>query len=239
MAVDRAARDRLAFALAAFMRGEVDNFALDDACFESVTDDRTVDELGRLLWFFYDDCKPHRISVAREGWELLRRCVAFLRSDLELPERQPQSIWLHRGQLWGVAAAASIAVAGVGAWNGNPFCLLIPAIAVGVPFSLVRWAASDADEPLPGAWFPFSSEAQWRAHERLLAAESIPSYDPRLHDRPIRGRFESAVLWVPATLLGVPLLALACLLPRRVRIPSDPTLPGHTTPASANASGDR
>src|SRR5687768_12810601 len=108
MPIDRAARDRLASVLAQYMRGEADNFALDDAAAGVETDDEAVLDLARLLWFAYDDSKRHLVCADRRLWEALRRTIAFLRSDLTLPpKKHTQRRWLHPGQLWGLAALAS------------------------------------------------------------------------------------------------------------------------------------
>src|SRR5262245_53058858 len=79
--IDRAARDALADALAAYMRGEIDNFAFDDVAMGVRTDDRSVLLLGQALWFHYDDIKLHKVSATPEAWDFFRRVIAFLKCD--------------------------------------------------------------------------------------------------------------------------------------------------------------
>ncbi len=74
-------------ALVKYMRGEIDNFAFDDEIFLK-TEDKSLQKITNTLWFTYDDCKRHQVSVPRQGWQLYRRCIAFLQSDLELPLRR-------------------------------------------------------------------------------------------------------------------------------------------------------
>lgn len=85
--VDREERLKAIDALAKYMRGEIDNFALDDATFSVGWKDKTIEEISHEIWFSYDDLKRHKVSVSRPGWQLFRRCIAFLQSDLELPVR--------------------------------------------------------------------------------------------------------------------------------------------------------
>ncbi len=82
--IDRTARQAAASAIAAYMRGEVDNFALDDALSNRWADP-SLNRIAQELWFTYDDCKSHPISVSRDGWQLHKRCIAFLSSNYELP----------------------------------------------------------------------------------------------------------------------------------------------------------
>jgi hypothetical protein len=224
MPVDRAARDRLAAVLAQYMRGEADNFALDEAAAGVKTDDEAVLRLGRELWFAYDDLKRHSVSADRRLWEALRRTIAFLRSDIPLPSEKPtRRRWLHPGQLWGVAAFGSIVVAAAGAWNGPDLCWFLPGIAVGVPFTVrSMWRSSEDDSPTDSC-YPFASETDWRAHEHLVLAERLPPFDPAVHDRPVRDSVVSFIMLLPFALFLAPLAALFSLLPRKEAVGPGPT----------------
>ncbi len=86
MAVNRELRDRLANALAAFMRGELRSFAFDSVVSNVRSlraGDEALDGLALSLWFLYDDIADHPICVDRNGWDVARRCLAFLKSDQE------------------------------------------------------------------------------------------------------------------------------------------------------------
>ena len=97
--IDRPARDRLVAVLTAHLRGEAsaDNSVVDDAFVDYAGEDRSIDRIGRELWFTYDDIKRHPISVSRKGWQLYKRCIAFLLTDSELPPRHQDtgdpSVW--------------------------------------------------------------------------------------------------------------------------------------------------
>ncbi|HZK79458.1 MAG TPA: hypothetical protein VFC46_00285, partial [Humisphaera sp.] len=83
MVSDPKARREVVSALSAFMRGEIDNFAFDDAIHKRRSEDEALEQARAALWFFYDDCKIHRISVTEMRWNFLCRLSAFLSSDLE------------------------------------------------------------------------------------------------------------------------------------------------------------
>jgi hypothetical protein len=88
MPPDRPNRTRAADALAAYLRGEIDNFKLADETLSLDTKDKTLRELCWWLWHCYDDIKRHTVHATPEGWNFLRRCLAFLRTDLELVYRK-------------------------------------------------------------------------------------------------------------------------------------------------------
>lgn len=83
MPVDRANRDRAAAAIAAYLRGEIDNFKLDDETLGLRTRDRAVIDTSLGVWLLYHDIKRHTVRCSPEAWAFLVRCVAFLRTDAE------------------------------------------------------------------------------------------------------------------------------------------------------------
>lgn len=88
MTVNRQARTTLRNAIVAYMSGTIRTFAFDDqysSC--SVSTDEAVREIVRQVWYSHDDFIDHPISIPSEGWESLRRTVAFLGKDLEIAPR--------------------------------------------------------------------------------------------------------------------------------------------------------
>jgi hypothetical protein len=104
MAIDRQARTGLRNALVSYMAGAIRTFAFDDqntACCK--TADRSVQEISRFLYNLHDDFIDHPISVTSQGWEVLRRVVAFLDTDLEITTRQQNPSWpFHDEEEWHV-----------------------------------------------------------------------------------------------------------------------------------------
>jgi len=135
--VDRDGREKVSSALVSFLSGEIDNLDFHDRINEFHTNDESLRNIRFGLYFLYDDFKSHPISVSREGWDFLRRTVAFLKSDLvrlgpvrstsDVHERQ------ERNRLRGWIALASIAVAVMLAWSITPWALLLPGLTVGLP----------------------------------------------------------------------------------------------------------
>ena len=219
MSVDRAARDRLASALAAYLRSEVDNFAVHDAGLGAPwTDDATLRCVRSGVWLSYDDLKSHSVSATPEAWEALRRTIAFLRSDLEFRTPGARNRWQPRQSI-GLAALIFLSTSIYLAFTQSTAWLLLPGLTIGLP--MLVWCLvsdrgnDDADQSL---YFPFRDEQQWRRYERLLDAERLPPYDPARHRRPIRSRLTGLVIGIPGYLLApfvaLPLLAILMLLPR-------------------------
>jgi hypothetical protein len=86
MSVDRSNRDRAADAIAAYLRGEIDNFSLSDQTLDLDSADASLRKTVNWVWGCYDDLIRHRVHATREGWDFLVRCLVFLRTALELPK---------------------------------------------------------------------------------------------------------------------------------------------------------
>jgi len=81
--LDRTARDRTIDTIEAFLADEIDSWAYDERLdeIEFSTDDATVHEVRRLLWYHYCDFRRHRCEFTREEWQYHQRLVLLLRSD--------------------------------------------------------------------------------------------------------------------------------------------------------------
>ncbi len=75
-------RAKVAETIAAYLRGEIDNFALDDATMGYTGNDKSITAIALGLWPAYDDVKRHKVSLNRPCWKAFRRCIAFLQTDL-------------------------------------------------------------------------------------------------------------------------------------------------------------
>jgi len=217
--VDLQARSRLAAATAAYMRGEMRSFAFDevvDEAMENSTDDALFD-VAYQLWLFYDDFVDHSVSVSPQGWEYLRRLLAFLTTDYAITKRVHRT-W-HRGQLVALGSLAMLIIA------YHPWCN-----AAHWPLFLVTWLGaalaaqygtnppvretSDLEEMWPFA--PFLSEEDWQGHAGLLAQYRIPAYDPQEHARPHRSVCDGwawEIPWWPSLFVVTPLRLLFRLRP--------------------------
>ncbi|QDT74570.1 hypothetical protein [Lacipirellula limnantheis] len=67
------------------MKGEVRAFEFEDLYSASVASpDPAVQKIVKALWGCHCDTRNHPVSVAAEGWETMRRIIAFLSTDLDI-----------------------------------------------------------------------------------------------------------------------------------------------------------
>jgi len=101
MTVDRRARTALRNAIVAYMSGQIRTFAFEDQYSPCrASSDESVQEIVRQVWYIHDELIDHPISVLSEGWEGLRRTVAFLGTDLEIVSREGPSWPFQDGAEW-------------------------------------------------------------------------------------------------------------------------------------------
>jgi hypothetical protein len=227
MAVDRPSRDRLARALAGYLRGEIDNFALDEQVFTSGDRaDITLHDVACSLWYFYDDIKSHTVHASPEGWQYLVRCLVFLKTDLESPlasrhfnPHWPAGILALLGILTGIILATILHTA---------WACLLALVPAGIMLHVIARISSQRRDLEPPSFTPFESESQWLSHQQLLDGERIPAYEPAVHARALRSAAHSTILLIPGMIMMfcvvLPLWALATFIPRR-HTRADTTLP--------------
>jgi hypothetical protein len=102
MPLDRSSRNSAAAALAAYLRGEIDNLTLDKEIFCGGKD-RALFKVSVQIWRCYCDIRRHSVNASPEGWEFLTRCLAYFHSDLEEPirfRRDPRCAPFRTPALW-------------------------------------------------------------------------------------------------------------------------------------------
>jgi len=179
------------------MRGEIDNVAFDEEVFQPAKGDASLVSIQSSLWFLYDDITRHRITADQEQWELLRRTIAFLKTDLHLPP--PKVHWARRYIQRGFAlyAVTILVVAAYLAFTRSRYWLLLPGAAVGVPLtSYVMLGRQFRRDDKLDAHFPFATSQEFDRYMPLADDEAIPSFDPAIHSQPIRSSFAS---WIMTT----------------------------------------
>jgi hypothetical protein len=98
-ATDHEKRAQLRAGLVRYMAGNIGTFAFDDInCACRDTADASLKLLSKELWLMHDDLIDHPVSVTHEGWEALRRTVAFLATDLQIDTASVQSTWPFRDE---------------------------------------------------------------------------------------------------------------------------------------------
>ncbi|MEA2709310.1 MAG: hypothetical protein QOF78_1911 [Phycisphaerales bacterium] len=227
MSVDRRLRDELASVLAAHLRekGDAGEFlARLKATRNELATARDADTSALTV---ADDCIIHiecsgdgELLQSPQDWDRYRRGIAFLLSDLSFvrsdsttavpPEREPPRRLAR--------ALLLVMILSLAAWPWAQqyaflACWIIsPAIWLFATFEHRRGLD---DEP---PFWPFESQAQWEAHEPLLARMNLPTWTDSLHFRRPMPRWRAGINRVAtsALLLGALYLLTAAVWPLSV-----------------------
>jgi hypothetical protein len=162
------------------MRGEIDNFELDDRIARIPRHDRAIRKFCFTLWFTYDDLKSHRIHMSAAGWDMLRRMLAFLRSDLE--HEDPEGNLLTRFVRKALSAVYLLILGAVLYWLWGRWWTLTAAwwFVGAIVYGLIALNSrlSGASENNTAQMYPFRDQQQWEANQHLLQGLELPHYDP-------------------------------------------------------------
>lgn len=215
-------RDRAAESIIAYMRGDIDNFALEKALVSRSTD-RGFNRVSVAVWFIYDDIKRHHVHGPPAVWDFLCRCIAYLKSDLEPPP--PRRTYLGKRQL----AGGGLICIWLLAWRASspghrlPFYFAVwasSAVLVAPVYLFRRRRRRLTADSTEHENHPFPSREQREAHMPLLEGLPIPAYDPDRWNVPIRSKeaeklikLNSIVVLPLAIAAWAPLIALLFLLP--------------------------
>jgi hypothetical protein len=196
--MNRAERDRLADAVVAFMKGDIRSEAFSEiVAGVSCETDPSLASVRRHLWLFWDDFIDHPLGTNEDGWDFLRRTVAFLKTDLQLVPTTVPSSGPDRRRRLALVRPCVLAVA-VAASQVSDYGILVTAWVV---IAVEWWCGSGVEHEPEVAeatkYLPFRNESEWRACEPLLLPFKLPPYDPAM-DRRLRSRFWDGV----ATLNG-------------------------------------
>lgn len=84
--IDRQAREKMAVAVRDYMNEKMTAFDFDEELIKIMnpTTDKTVQWVGQQLWYYYDDCKDHKIVATKEEWDYFNRLLLLLDSDGEM-----------------------------------------------------------------------------------------------------------------------------------------------------------
>jgi len=211
--IDRQARQKLADIIRSYLNEEITAHPFVHAIneLEEQTKDMTVCQVVRLLWYFYDDYKDHKVVATKESWDCLQRILLLLESDGELGITRVRH-WSPRQPFAGCALAVFAFIAFRGGWGHY--------LAMSVLFGIVSMLLSAwrlmPDFPLSRKeipLYPFASRSELLSVRRRVASFSKTPYPAaRLQSREIREPGEKLPWWVPSGLCGKVLLATHWLL---------------------------
>jgi len=197
---DRHARDRMMKAIRSYMSEEITAFQFDEALSEATagTNDRTVQAVGRALWFHYDDCKDHRIVASKEEWDYFNRLLLLLASDGQF---ETVRTWREWHPLQGVAALLLAGFLLIAVRVGIGEHLWAYALPFGPPSMVLAWLNSrrrrKAAGPFENVLAPFPSLGSLRAARLRVAGFVRRRYPKAIARRRIREPVVEMLMWLP------------------------------------------
>lgn len=83
--LDRTARAALAAAIRQFLDDRTSAFAFDEALDEfRNSSDPTVHFVAQTVWYHYDDCRDHMVTLSKPEWDYFQRLLLLLYSDHQI-----------------------------------------------------------------------------------------------------------------------------------------------------------
>ena len=190
----------MAKAIRSYMNEESTAFQFDEALFEASTgtNDKTVQSVRRALWFFYDDCKDHKIVGTKEVWDYFNRVLLLLESDGEM---ETVRSWRQWHPLQGVAALLFLAFAVIAIRVGFGQHLFAYALPFGPPSMLIAWLNARRRRQTVNtsetALTPFPSVSSLLAARRRAGGFMRRRYPKAVAGRRIRDPVIEKLMWVP------------------------------------------
>ncbi len=219
--VDRNARDRIAAEVRRFLDGETTAFEFDDAIFDIESNDPTVNDIVERLWFHYDDCKDHRVTLSKPEWDYFQRLLLILESDHHVIAERNRTHW---GLTKLVALVALVGFA-LCVWQ---FGFGQQLLAIAIPFGVISMGISarrhqnrhrqGQPDNAAIALMPFSSVAEMRATYTSVGRFRKTPYRHELTDARIRSPSMSLIVWIPTCIVWLifsPVVLFFQMLPHR------------------------
>lgn len=211
----------MAKAIRSYMNEESTAFQFDEALFDASTgtNDKTVQSVRRALWFFYDDCKDHKIVATKEVWDYFNRVLLLLESDGEM---ETVRSWRQWHPLQGVAALLFLAFTSIAIRVGFGQHLFAYALPLGPPSMLIAWLNARRRRKTVStsqtALTPFPSVRSLLAARRRSGGFMRRRYPQAVDGRRIRDPIIDKLMWVPwsiAWCMFSPVALLVQMLPER------------------------
>lgn len=185
--VDRKARDELVTAVEAYVDEQSTAFQFDEQISDVVkrTDDVTVQKVAFALWFHYDDCTDHKVSMSKPEWDFYQRLLLLLHSDMEWHERT-RRVWTWRQTAAGMAFVGFLAVAFWTGFGPHLFVVSIPFGLLSMVLSYGSVASTQPPEDDKQRFVPFRSFAELRAARYAQASFRKRGFPPQIANRRVR-----------------------------------------------------
>jgi len=213
--VDRAARLALAEQIRQFLDEQTSAFRFDEALVPfHASSDPTVRFVARTVWFHYDDCQDHFVTLSKPEWDYFQRLLLLLESD--------QQIELISERRWSWTELLALGcLIGFG-WCVWQFGWGLHLLAFSIPFGIVsmiiarlreRTISRGAYDPI---LTPFASFAELSEAYRTTAGFAKKRYPRGLARRRIRSgvsEFGLRLQWYAVWLMLSPIPLLVQTLP--------------------------
>jgi hypothetical protein len=213
--VDRAARTAVAEQIRRFLDERTSAFQFDEALdpFQA-SSDPTVRFVARTVWFHYDDCQDHFVTLAKPEWDYFQRLLLLLESD-----QQIELVSVRRWSWTQLLALGCLAGFGWCVWRfGWGQHLLAFSIPFGIVSMIIAWLR--ARIRFRGAYdqilAPFATFAELSTAYRTAAGFAKKRYPHGLAKRRIRSRvaeFGLRLQWYALWLMLSPIPLLVQTLP--------------------------
>lgn len=194
--IDRIARDCVAAEVRRFLHGDATAFEFDDALFKIESKDRTVNNIVRCLWLYYDDCKDHHVTLSKEEWDYFQRLLLILESDRHISTQRIGTQW-RLTQFLALVALVGFAVCVKHLGLGQPL------LAICIPFGMVsmgiaawRRLSMPQRDRTAMALDPFSSLAELRATYTSVGTFRKTPYRKELSGATSRSLLTRAIIWI-------------------------------------------
>lgn len=119
-------RSNLAGTIESFLAGDLSAFEFDDrldAFRES--DDPVIQVVTTAVWYYYDDCDDHLVSLSKPEWDYFQRLLLLLASDCKV-DTQTRRVWSLRQLVAAVSLILFIYFAAETGWGRHLLVLAIP-----------------------------------------------------------------------------------------------------------------
>ncbi len=214
--IDRKARDVVAAEVRQFLNGRTTAFAFDAAIYNVESDDPTVHDIIYRMWYHYDDCKDHTVTLSKPEWNYFQRLLLILDSDRHIESKTTRN-WCW-SQLW--AFIALLAFACLAYQLGLGQHLLAASILFGVVSMLIAYFRQRAHQPDNSlvALTPFATFAELRDTYRQVEGFRKQRFHRDFVAPQIRSHTMNQMMMIPtwiAWLMLAPLVLFAQSLPDR------------------------
>lgn len=188
--VDRNNRDKLIVEIQNFLNKKTESFEFDENIFEisDNSEDKTIKYVvKKVLWYYYDDLKEHKIAIGKEDWDTIQRFVLILKSNQEIIEKKEKKYTIRQALSLGLLSVFIVSYFYVG-YNIK---LLYISIGLGIFSMSLSWWKIKSEKDTFENWklYPFSNIPQLLKLRRKQKSFQKQPYNQKVGTNEIRSNF--------------------------------------------------